>query len=152
MMKHATCDLTHATRSSYSASRKSLAKFPNKRHTLIRVRTGILSGFPGSSDWSGGLRTSHPTCVFRGSGLHGSPDPLQPGGGPYLHPPMSKINALHPDPQAFSGETPRMIPHPATECKRGIPLIFETGKTNQSGNLPTHSAPAKLSETTLMIF
>ena len=49
-------------------------------------------------------------------------------------------------------KTPRMIPYPAAECKRGIPLIFETGKTNQSGNLPTHSAPAKLSETTLMIF
>ena len=42
--------------------------------------TGSLSELPGSSDGSGGfIETALP--MFRGSGLHGSSDPLQPGSG-----------------------------------------------------------------------
>ena len=43
-------ELVHVARSSYSALELvSLANFQDKRHTLIRVRAGVLSGFPSSS-------------------------------------------------------------------------------------------------------
>ena len=43
---------------------------------------------------------------------------------------VEKFNALHLCHQAFSGETPRMIPHPATNCKQGngmdVPQFFHS--------------------------
>ena len=87
-----------------------LAKFQNKRHTLIRVRTGILSGVPGSS-----VRRPLSARLFRGSGLHGSFNPLQPGGGCDVPPTVVKDQSVPP-----LGETPHIIPHPRRRCKRKI--------------------------------
>ena len=73
------------------------------------VRAGILSGFPGSS-----FRRLSSARLLRGSGLHGSPDPLQPGGG--CNEPPTDVK----DQNCFtsSGETPHIIPHSRPRCKR----------------------------------
>ena len=124
----------HAAQPSYLAL-TNFGEVSTRASIRCCVRTGILWGFPGSSDWSGGRgATALPLCSevlasalviplrpagtspilgeeFKGYFLLG----FSPVVGARCRPPISKITPLHP----FMGKTVRIIRNPIAHCKQG---------------------------------
>ena len=134
----------HAAQPSYSALFLEIGDFTSSViRCCVRVplrtllcyggHAGILLGFPDSS-----FRRLVCTA-FRGYGIHESLDPLQPSGGPFPHPPMSKIN--------FPRSTPRIISNSPPRRQIGESHWNGISPPQRPSNLALMKLPRRLDET-----
>ena len=120
--------LHHAVRTvTPSAQKRRVAclTFSRSIDSAIKGIDGIWEGRAPSRPFHMAAMERNPPAVFRGSGFHGLPDPLQPGGGcsvpPFAaqprherpHPPISKITTDSP----FDGQNDRIVSHPPIKNK-----------------------------------